>query len=102
MNPYSGFLIVIYNILTGNWIIAVNNKKAFVFQHLTEMRAGNPMTLSWNLIRSLHHSNYSFLRAFTGFWLATRHVWELTVSNATIKAIRGPAKNAQKGIGVWK
>jgi len=31
-----------------------------------------------------------------------RQVWELTVDNATIKAIAGPARNAQNGIGAWK
>ena len=34
---------------------------------------------------------YSYLSDFTGFRFATLHVWELTVSNATAKAITGPA-----------
>jgi hypothetical protein len=45
---------------------------------------------------------YSYLSDFTGFRFATLHVWELTVSNATAKAIAGPAMKAQTCIGVWK
>ena len=45
---------------------------------------------------------YSYLSDFTGFRFATLQVLELTVNKATMKAITGPAKNAQTGIGAWK
>ena len=35
-----------------------------------------------------------------GFCLQLRQVWELTVNNATMKAMAGPARNAQNGNGV--
>lgn len=44
--------------------------------------------------------HYSYLNASTGFLRATFQVWELTVDNATTKAIAGPGRNAQSGIGV--
>jgi hypothetical protein len=42
---------------------------------------------------------YSYLSVFTGFRLAALHACELTVERATMNAIKGPAKNAQTGIG---
>lgn len=49
-----------------------------------------------------HFIDYSYLSDLTGFRLATFHVCELTVSNATSMASKGPETKAQTGTGVWK